>query len=152
MDLDCEVEQAPRTIQPLQARIIGSLANAFYNPEEGVLCFAIHRAVTLTDCPGQAFGLLPATTHCATNAPVSGRPGIRGRYRLPFSKGLGRSTLIFVFADWYSDWTVWTRMPASSSTAADTLASLPRAGEAQLDGGLEATEDDEIGRLHGTTS
>jgi hypothetical protein len=54
MDLGCEVEQAPRTIQPLQARIIGSLANAFYNPEEGVLCFAIHRAMALTDCPGQA--------------------------------------------------------------------------------------------------
>ena len=30
------VENAPRTIQPLQAVIVRQLANAFYNPEEGV--------------------------------------------------------------------------------------------------------------------
>ena len=41
MALGCEVEQAPKKpFRPLQVSIIGSLANAFHNPEEGVLCFS----------------------------------------------------------------------------------------------------------------
>jgi hypothetical protein len=39
--------QAPRTIWPLERTIIEWLANTFYNPEEGILCFVIHRAVAL---------------------------------------------------------------------------------------------------------
>jgi uncharacterized protein YbcI len=48
MDLSCEVKYAPRTIQPLRATIIGSLANVFYNPEEGVLYVFPHEGLAAT--------------------------------------------------------------------------------------------------------